>query len=1543
MRDAKVKERLVVAGPCSPEMAQCLACGGEVHELKREMDSKGRLKNILTFVCLVLGILLLGARASSQGNTNVLGTPLPLPTPEPLTLLQLQLDHSDPTTSGLSSRPLAATAAVTRTQVITALADTLITRGYPTANCGDALEMRVGYDTYLDPDGETLYSLVRFNLVDISPEATVHTATLRLFLSGSYDYPGHSVPITPHRISSPWGVDTVTWNSRPSYAEAYAPTWVTHGSGVWYSFDVTDLVRHWTMGTYPNYGLILLGPEVFDGWRTFAASETTDPPHLVVSYEQAPNFTLTMVPDTQAVLAGQNTSSILYLAATDGFSESTTLDIAGLPSDTTHEWSANPVTPTASTLLTITTAADTPRGTYALTITGTSASRVQTMPTTLRVLQPDFELSLQPSWRSVWSGEDALYTAHLTATDGFTAGVTLDVGGLPVNVTHAWSANPVTPTASTLLTITTAPGTVGGVYTFTITGTAGSLVHTAQAALRVSEPDFEISLAPSWGSVGFGDSVRYTTYITGAGGFSESVALKVGGLPPHTIHKWSANPVTPTTNIWLTITTAPDTPGGLYTLTVTGTAGSLVHTAQATLYVSEPDFELSLVPSWRSMQSGESARYTAFLTATGEFSQSVALDVGGLPPGTTYGWSANPVTPTTSVWLTITTLPDTLSGVYTFTITGTAGSLVHTAQAGLRVSNPDFELRLAPPWLSVGLGEGVGYTAFLTATDGFSESVMLDVGGLPPNSTHQWSANPVMPTASTWLFITTTPDTPRGVYTLTITGTSASRVRAAQATLQVSQPDFELSLRPLWQSVWSGEGALYTAHLTATDGFTAGVTLDVGPLPPNTTHKWSTNPVTPTSSAQLTITTAPETPGGVYTFTITGTAGSLVHTVQAALHVSEPDFELKLVPSWRSVGFGDRARYTVHLTATGRFSEGVALAIGGLPSNTTYAWSANPVTPTASTWLTITTSPDTPGGLHTLTVTGTAGNLVHTSQATLHVAEPDFELSLVPPWRSVRNGESAQYTASLTATGGFSSSVILDVEGLPSGAAFEWSANPVRPTTSAVLSVTAALDTSGGAYTFTITATAGGLMHSTRAVLHVVESDFELQLEPSLRSVVVGESTHYTAHLVAVGGFSGGVTLDVSGAPSNAQYVWGSNPVEPTASAVLTIATTSDTPTGTHTLTVTGTSGDMVHSAYASLTVMSTPSVAETVYLPLVLRGYSTDDDVMHHSWREVAGSSWTSSNVVQDIPASRIALVIGVSDYEHMGPVADTRQEDKTHDLGFPVNDAFDLEEELARSYVYTRVNASLTVGHVGTTSMTVLVDRQATKGAIHSAIINWMDPRENESTLVMISFSGHGMYAPDEDGDENDPYDEFIVPHDIDIDEEGHWLPETAISDDEFASWLGELESQQIVVFIDSCFAGGIAEDPTLSRVKSFSWRPAAPSETTTAQWRDSFLHDIQGAGRVVLAATAEEQGSWEFGALRNGAFTYYLVEALHSPSADANGNGWISAEEAYAYLDDRVDDYVWNHTSPPVHQNPLLSDGVSGEVDVTQPVSCDSCPVW
>ena len=308
--------------------------------------------------------------------------------------------------------------------------------------------------------------------------------------------------------------------------------------------------------------------------------------------------------------------------------------------------------------------------------------------------------------------------------------------------------------------------------------------------------------------------------------------------------------------------------------------------------------------------------------------------------------------------------------------------------------------------------------------------------------------------------------------------------------------------------------------------------------------------------------------------------------------------------------------------------------------------------------------------------------------------------------------------------------------------------------------------------------------------------------------------------------------------------------------------------------------------------------------------------------------------------------MVVGIADYEHMPLSASsaTRAGAPGFDLMYTVCDGHQTQDRLAYACscnAWPGMFASAL--RAERCSVRLLEDSQATKAGIRDAILNWLDPREDENTQVVFFFSGHGMYAADDNPpEEADGYDEFIVPYDLDClycdTPQAEWNPETAIRDDELDSWLSQLESQHIVVLIDSCFAGGMASSP-VATARGLPQISALSNATSSLQIGDGFAQDINRSGRVVLMASQETQGSWEFGELKNGAFTYYLAEALRSPAADTNGNGWVSAEEAYLYLRDRVDNYVYGYTG--YHQDPKIYDGVSGQTDLTQPIITTACP--
>jgi len=216
-------------------------------------------------------------------------TPTPTPTVTPTTTLT-----PTPTTVTLSS-----------------IADACILEGYPGENVGHTIDMWAGYDDYLDPDGEIVRSLVRFDLSGLPPSAQINNATLRLYLIVSWDYPNRSRTITTHRIGSDWAEMTVTWNNKPSCLEAYGSNSVQEGAWGWYDFDVIALVQAWVNGSQPNYGIMIRGPEHSgpdSSWRGFSTREGPHPPQLVIDYtgsaaSAAPTGTATPVAPSESILS----------------------------------------------------------------------------------------------------------------------------------------------------------------------------------------------------------------------------------------------------------------------------------------------------------------------------------------------------------------------------------------------------------------------------------------------------------------------------------------------------------------------------------------------------------------------------------------------------------------------------------------------------------------------------------------------------------------------------------------------------------------------------------------------------------------------------------------------------------------------------------------------------------------------------------------------------------------------------------------------------------------------------------------------------------------------------------------------------------------------------------------------------------------------------------------------------------------------------------------------------------------------------------------
>jgi serine protease AprX len=97
-------------------------------------------------------------------------------------------------------------------------------------------------------------------------------------------------------------------------------------------------------------------------------------------------------------------------------------------------------------------------------------------------------------------------------------------------------------------------------------------------------------------------------------------------------------------------------------------------------------------------------------------------------------------------------------------------------------------------------------------------------------------------------------------------------------------------------------------------------------------------------------------------------------------------------------------------------------------------------------------------------------------------------------------------------------------------------------------------------------------------------SDFSLSASPSSRTVSRhGGSVTYVVTITPGNGFTGTVTLSVSGLPSRASGSFSPNPA--TTSSTLTVNTSNGTTVTTYTLIITGVSAGLTHTTMVTLVV----------------------------------------------------------------------------------------------------------------------------------------------------------------------------------------------------------------------------------------------------------------------------------------------------------------------------------------------------------------------
>jgi hypothetical protein len=315
---------------------------------------------------------------------------------------------------------------------------------------------------------------------------------------------------------------------------------------------------------------------------------------------------------------------------------------------------------------------------------------------------PDFEMTTPPYRLDVLQGGFNTTIITITSVNNFSAEVALSAAtsAPEVNITLEPTVLPVlaNATATSRLMVNATQTAAPGDYMINVTGTSGTLEHSVEIPLRIIEaapppptPDFTITASPETLSIEQGHSNTSVITVTSVNGFDKQVDLAVSSasisgvsatLNPNNVSLESK----PDDFSILTLDIASDAVIGSYAISVTGTDGSLQHTANITLTVtappvpSEPDFSINASPTTLTIEQGDTANSTIIVTSLRDFNAAVDLT---LTPesiaGATLSLDSTQITPAPNDFatstLTIEIAADASPNEYSITVMGTSGAL----------------------------------------------------------------------------------------------------------------------------------------------------------------------------------------------------------------------------------------------------------------------------------------------------------------------------------------------------------------------------------------------------------------------------------------------------------------------------------------------------------------------------------------------------------------------------------------------------------------------------------------------------------------------------------------------------------------------------------------------------------------------------------------------------------------------------------------------------------------------------------------------------
>ena len=152
--------------------------------------------------------------------------------------------------------------------------------------------------------------LIEFaDLSALSDAATINSAKLGLYRYDAY-FTGNPVTLDAYQITSSWA-ENITYSGLPSYnSTAESSVTVSGTAGVWYEWDVTNLVQQWVEGSATNYGAVIFnhGTGFYQRFVSSDNATATEPSYALpptgASFRPYLDVDFTPIPAPGAVVLG---------------------------------------------------------------------------------------------------------------------------------------------------------------------------------------------------------------------------------------------------------------------------------------------------------------------------------------------------------------------------------------------------------------------------------------------------------------------------------------------------------------------------------------------------------------------------------------------------------------------------------------------------------------------------------------------------------------------------------------------------------------------------------------------------------------------------------------------------------------------------------------------------------------------------------------------------------------------------------------------------------------------------------------------------------------------------------------------------------------------------------------------------------------------------------------------------------------------------------------------------------------------------------------